>query len=242
MKDQYVGDINDFAKYQLLRLAETHFSIILIAWMLTKADGRRDGGQTSYLTEADSGQADPELHAILSALVSEGRRSITALETSGALPGCGFHSLPLPTGGAEREGYFRTLSERAGPNTLVFFDPDNGLEVRSVSPSANGAERYLFWNELRLLRNAGSSVLIYQHFPRVQRAPYLKERLTRLRSELGDSYEVFAAHTSQVGFLFGLRRESSALRDAVITRCADSPLLNYADSTSTRHGRPVQYR
>jgi len=136
---------------------------------------------------------------------------------------------PMPTDGAKRERYFQALAEKAGPDTLVFLDPDNGLEVRSVSASASGAERYLFWHELRLLRDAGSSLLIYQHFPRVQRAPYLKERLTRLRGELGDSYETFAAYTSQVGFLFGLRREHPALRDAVAARCANSPLLSYVD-------------
>lgn len=227
MKNQYVGDINDFAKYQLLRLAEAHFERILVAWMLTDADGRRDGGQIAYLDDPDNGASDPELFGALARLVGSGERSVAAIESSGALAGCEFHSAPMPRDGAERGRYFAELVATADRESLVFLDPDNGIEVASVARGATGAERYLYWGELAPLRDAGSSVLVYQHFPRVQRTPYLDGLLTRLREEMGSEYETFAAYTSRVGFLFALREKHSAMRDAVARRCEQSPLLTF---------------
>lgn len=227
MKNQYVGDVNDFAKYQLLRLAEAHFKRILVAWMLTANDGRSDGGQIGYLADPKNGVTDPELFEILADLVDEGRRSVTAVEASEALPGCSFYTAPMPRDAEERSRYFEALVEQANAETLVFFDPDNGIEVQSVALSARGAERYLYWNELGLLRDAGSSVLIYQHFPRVQRAPYLEKLLAQLHEEMGEGYESFAAHTSRVGFLFAVHEEYRSLREAIAARCESSPLLSF---------------
>ena len=91
-----------------------------------------------------------------------------------------------------------------------------------------GAEKYLFWDELALFREAGASVLIYQHFPRVQRGPYLDETLKRLRAGLGEDYLTFAAHTSNVAFLFAVREPYAApLREALAIRCSDSPMLSF---------------
>jgi hypothetical protein len=227
MKDQYVGDVNDFAKYQLLRLAEEHFERVLVAWMLTPADGRGDGGQIGYLDDPANAAADPELFAALAKLVSRGERSVAALEASGALAECRFHSAQMPRGEPERARYFADLAAMADPGALVFLDPDNGIEVASVAKGASGAERYVYWSELEPLRAAGSSVLIYQHFPRVQRASYLDGLLTRLARKMGSGYEAFAAHTSRVGFLFALRAERGRMRDTVARHCEQSPLLSF---------------
>lgn len=227
MKDQYVGDINDFAKYQLLRLAEAHFARVLVAWMLTAQDGRQDGGQIGYLMDVENGAADPELFETLARLIAADARSVAAVESSGALPECEFHSSPMPRTSEERARYFQTLAELADPNTLVFLDPDNGLEVQSAPKGSRGAERYLYWSELALLRETGSSVLVYQHFPRVQRPPYLKGLLARLNTEMGPEYKSFAAYTSRVGFLFSLRTMHDGLRKAVKQRCESSPLLTF---------------
>lgn len=227
MKDQYVGDVNDFAKYQLLRLAEQHFERVLVGWMLTGADGRSDGGQVGYLKDPAYGATDPELFEALAKLVGEDRRSIAAIEASGALAGCEFHSAPMPRASAERTRYFAELAKRANPGSLVFLDPDNGIEVASVAFGARGAERYVYWSELGLLRDTGSSVLVYQHFPRVQRTPYLQRLLVRLGEEMGPGFETFCAYTSRVGFLFALSEERRAMADAVARHCEVSPLLSF---------------
>src|SRR5215213_2690200 len=125
MKDQYVGDINDFVKYQLLRIADRFFDQVVVAWMLTEADGRRDGAKVSYLNDSEVGSCDAELFAALGELVASGRRSVAAVESSPALAGCAFHSSPMPRGGEERTAYFSTLAALATTDSLVFLDPDN---------------------------------------------------------------------------------------------------------------------
>ena len=50
MKNQYVGDINDYRKYGLLRSLQTVSDMrLLVSWMLTKDDGSSDGKFIDYL-------------------------------------------------------------------------------------------------------------------------------------------------------------------------------------------------
>ncbi len=226
MKDQYVGDINDYAKYQLLRLARLKFNLLVVAWMLTRGDRRGDGGRIRYLSQPHLRDEDPELFDALAPLVA-GDRCVAALERTGILEGCVFASEPIDRGHEERAAYFANLRKHAGPDTLFFFDPDNGLEVPSVPRHRSDAARYLFWNELAPFRDAGASALIYQHFPRVARKPYLDRLLARLSGEMGDGYSVFAAHTSQVAFLYALRQQKAdGLRAEIERRCARSRLIS----------------
>jgi hypothetical protein len=227
VKDQYVGDIGDFAKYQLLRVCRPHFEKLVVAWMLTEPDGRGDGNRISYLQQADRGDADPELFEILASVVDGGNRSVAAIEMSGALEGCHFHRDPVPFA-ASRPAYFEVLSNLLDDDSLVFLDPDNGIEVRSAPKSSRRSRRYVYWDEICLLRDTGSSVVIYQHFPYVARPAFVERLLGRLRDELGEGYRAFAAHTSLVSFFFGIREDrANAVEGEVAGRCGLEPLLNF---------------
>jgi hypothetical protein len=229
MKNQYVGDQNDFAKYQLLRLCATVFEQIVVAWMLTADDGLGDGARIGYLERAAWREADPELFDGLAALVGKEQRSVAEVEAAELLPRCSFAAEPVPLAIDERAGYFAAIAAQASERALVFFDPDNGLEVTSVPRHRRGAEKYLYLDELDPFGAAGASLLIYQHFPRVQRGPYVDETLKRLRAGLGEDYLTFAAHTSNVAFLFAVREPYTApLREALAIRCSDSPMLSLA--------------
>jgi hypothetical protein len=118
-----------------------------------------------------------------------------------------------------RAAYFDAIATRASVDSLVFFDPDNGLEVTSVKPGSGAAVKYLFWAELAAVAASGASLAIYQHFPRVARAAYVEALLTRLGSELGPEYETCAAHTSQVAFLFATRAPQAAELHATLAEC-----------------------
>jgi len=57
MKNQYVGDINDYHKYGLLRSLKQATGLdILISWMLTSDDTSKDGGKTEYLKNQINGE------------------------------------------------------------------------------------------------------------------------------------------------------------------------------------------
>ncbi len=234
MKDQYVGDINDFAKYQLLRLFGHRFREVIVAWMLTPEDERSDGGRVRYLTDVSWRAEDPELFDVLAELTENGTRSIATIEKSGALVGCRFASERID-GRAGRSSYFDRIVSLAGPDALVFFDPDNGLEVPSVPKHRKGAERYLYWDELARVCQTGASVLIYQHFPRVDRRKYVNAMLKRLTSELKGDFSVFAVHSSQVAFLFAIRKSHAvAVMADVEGHCATSRLLSLVAPTQAR--------
>ncbi len=53
MEDQYFGDINDYRKYGLIRVLQAETGLrVLITWMLTPDDGRRDGELRAYLDQS----------------------------------------------------------------------------------------------------------------------------------------------------------------------------------------------
>src|SRR4051794_40207541 len=72
MKNQYVGDINDYRKYALLRILAGPGDIrIGVCWMLTPNDGRQDGGMTKYLGDQSLWQPhDPGLFDVLRTVIT----------------------------------------------------------------------------------------------------------------------------------------------------------------------------
>src|SRR4051812_16182134 len=87
MKDQYVGDINDFLKYALLRAWAARGLSVAVGWMRTAPDGRNDGGLLAYLeSPAEYRALDPELYDLLRRVVEDGHRSVRAVMASGVVP------------------------------------------------------------------------------------------------------------------------------------------------------------
>jgi hypothetical protein len=83
---------------------------------------------------------------------------------------------------------------------IVFFDPDNGLEVKSKAWKVTASPKHLYWQELSQVWACGQSVIIYQHFPREQRDKYISRMKRKLEKETGCSTS-FALRTSHVVFL-----------------------------------------
>lgn len=135
MKDQYFGDINDYRKYGLLRiLGEEGILKAAICWMLTPPDGRSDGRFIEYLDQPKDWRGfDPELFDhLLGTVLAEGVRSVHAIESSKLLSETRFYSEIVSDAELDRNRYFATFLEAAKGSDLVFFDPDNGMEIRSA--------------------------------------------------------------------------------------------------------------
>lgn len=102
---------------------------------------------------------------------------------------------------------------------LVFFDPDNGLEV-SLPKGRKNSSKYLYLDEAAAFYEAGKSLLIYQHFPRVERKAFLTSCTERLRS-VASGCAVWAFTTSHVVFLLLIHPESPArLAVAAVEACS----------------------
>jgi hypothetical protein len=186
VKDQYFGDVNDFRKYGLLRsLAVSSDLRVGVCWMLTesKPDGR-DGKSLSYLDKPEEYRRfDPDLFDWLKRVVrvEKDRRRTALIEKSEMLGSALFYSKPLPKGRSDREEYCSECAKRFARCDLVFFDPDNGLEVRSTPRGRKNSSKYLYWDEVCATFRGGSSVMVYQHFPFEKREAYIARMTEELR-------------------------------------------------------------
>lgn len=76
-----------------------------------------------------------------------------------------------------RVNYFNRMFENFPENSLIFVDPDTGLEVK------NPTRRHLLFDEVKKIYDRmdhQSVLMIYQHLPRVARDGYIKKRCREL--------------------------------------------------------------
>jgi hypothetical protein len=211
VKDQYVGDINDFLKYGLLRAVAGQGLQVGIIWMLTPSDTRADGRRLEYLATPERFRGlDPPLFDVLEEIVESGDRTVAAIERARVLPRAVFLSEVLTDGLEARESYFQQAWAAAEDSPVVFFDPDNGLEVRSVRKGRRNSSKYLYWDELQAGYRRGHSIVAYQHFPRRPRMPFLME-LSRVAQVLLDCRRVLALTTAHVAFLVVPQADDAAM-------------------------------
>jgi hypothetical protein len=209
LKNQYFGDINDYRKYGLLRILTNYGEIkTAVCWMLTPDDGRGDGGRVGYLLQpAKWRDLDPPLFDHLAEVVlRRGSRNVAEIGNSGILPSCVFLSDTVPDDEKSREAYFQRLTDMTQGCDLVFFDPDNGIEVETKQVGRKGSSKYIYWHEIEQFWNARHSLLIYQHFPRVQRDFFIEAKARQLMERTG-APEVISFRTSHVVFLLAPQAE-----------------------------------
>lgn len=152
--------------------------------MRTAPDGRSDGRRLGYLRDDRARALDPVVFDELAKIIAAGERSVSAVQASAILTGVRFHPALLGDQPGVRERHFNEIWQTLGPRDLVFFDPDNGLEVASVRAGARNCCKYVFLEEVAL--GARRSVCVYQHFPRVKRFLYIEGALARLREHFPD--------------------------------------------------------
>ena len=217
MQDGYVADIGDFGKYGLLRwlcgvrgIDDCSRFTLGVHWYLFDGEdpAQNDGAKIGYLrgdTPKDCRllDCDPDLVCLMRQIVAT-ERSIAAIEQSGALPpearyfhtGLNFDDLAPNQRRQRRERRERwneeALRQLAGQD-VVFFDPDNGLEVKSHSRTSQLGPKYVFYDELVPYWERGQSLIIYQHFDRdKQRIPHKSARLRHALGIDGPSGEIIA--------------------------------------------------
>jgi hypothetical protein len=201
MKEQYVGDISDYRKYALLRAFAAQGTIkIGVCWMLTPSDASTDGSKLSYLQKQKFREFDPELFDLLSSVMNApDKRRLLLIEESGIVPDASYFNAPTPDALAERDAYFQRALAALSACDLIFFDPDNGLDVPSKRKGTRDSSKYLFRDETAATYVAGHSLLIYQHFPRQERNGFIRGLADEL-SILCPSARVWAFKTSHVVF------------------------------------------
>ncbi|TCK23513.1 hypothetical protein EV667_3349 [Ancylobacter aquaticus] len=209
MKEQYVGDISDYRKYALLRaLAASGTNRMGVCWMLTAPDGRADGGKLAYLQQPERYRAfDPDLFDMLAHVAAEpDRRRLGSIEASEAVPGATYFNAAMSDDLLGRSAYMAACQSALATAELIFFDPDNGLEV-ALRKGRKGSSKFLYLDEVATFYAAGKSLLVYQHFPRVEREAFIQDCAARLRGVAPDA-DLWAFRTAHVVFLLLLHPSS----------------------------------
>ncbi len=145
---------------------------------------------------------------------------MVAVETAKIIPNGIYYPAILTDNRIERVRYFSDFASLSMECELVFFDPDNGLEVSSVGKGRKGSCKYVYWDELQQAYGTGKSLLVYQHFCRVKRDVFIKDLAEQARKKLGVS-EVITFRTPHVLFLLFpqraheeiLKRQSRVVED-----------------------------
>ncbi|SDD72768.1 hypothetical protein SAMN05421538_102294 [Paracoccus isoporae] len=216
MRDQFVGDIGDYAKYSLFNtLARGRKAGI--AWYRTPDQGGTHGGHDSYLNDPNWATYDGKIFDCLRKLRADGGSKITAIEQAGILNAQAFSGRLLefdagPVAGrpAWRETWFQgTMSDLADCD-FVFADPDNGLcPADRFSPSRKENLRHIPLAEARCLA-AGRTAMIYHHHGRVSRLGEIEKWRTALGPETVAVY--FGAWGSRSFFVVNADQQ---MRDAM---------------------------
>jgi len=202
MKNQYVGDINDYRKYALLRVLAGPGDIrIGVCWMLTPSDGRPDGGKIKYLDDPSRYRPyDPDLFDLLRSVVAApDKRHLALIEASGIVPGARYFDDIIPDDEEGRSVFFRAALAKLAQCDLIFFDPDNGLDVPSKKKGQRNSSKFVYRDEVTTVFNGGKSVLIYQHFTRQKRRHFV-ERIGRSLKDLMPNSSIWAFCTAHVVF------------------------------------------
>jgi hypothetical protein len=211
MKDQYVGDISDYEKYALLRAFSAAADLPLaICWMLTAPDATGQGNRIDYLSDPSTYQhLDPHVFDKLAAIVTSGNRSVRALKEAGVLERATFFERTLEDHASSRIVFFRELWQTFTEPALLFFDPDIGIAGVNGVPAGRRPSMYVFDHELAEGYRRGHSLVVFDHWRRVQRLPYLEEMLERLRRATGAN-DAFAVWGTERVVFFVVPQDDSA--------------------------------
>jgi hypothetical protein len=198
--------------------------------MLTPDDGRSDGRKIGYLSKPERWRSyDPPLFDTLSEAVRKNKRLVHYIQNSALLPNTSFFNSLVPEDQRGRKRWLNRSLTTLGGLDLLFFDPDNGIEVKSTPCGKRGSSKFLFWDEIQIAWAQGSALLIFQHFCREGRDSFIARLASRLRELLLDSRIVAIATSSVVYFLvyseyhdarigLGLRTISNRWTDKVLIR------------------------
>ena len=143
MKEQYVGDVNDYRKYALLRhLAQAGGVRVGVCWMLTPPDA---GNLRHYVKDPDKWQRyDPQLFDKLQAIIEQEEVSrLVAIESAGVIPGALFFN-QLLTNKTERKAYFEDALHHLSESDVVFFDPDNGVAPAKAREQTRRSSKFIY--------------------------------------------------------------------------------------------------
>lgn len=207
MQDRYVGDVGDFGKIGMLRHIASTGLKIGVNWYLTfkpEEYTKDDGKHIGYLNNKLFIGCDDELLESLCTIVN-GKRSVDFLERAGLIPDAKYYREILRPGSHpnfKRELWYNNSLKQLSDSDIIFCDPDNGLIVKSVSPTSSKSDKYVMPHELITYYLSGKSLIFYNHRCREAEQVYL-QRFTPLKQ----NYNLSDAQWKGLKFIRGTTRD-----------------------------------
>ncbi len=165
MKNQYFGDIIDLFKFDLLATLSKELAIdgITFVPMLTENDKTTEGSKRNY-EKAKGGTNNTGLINFFKKYDDIKERNVADIQKY-------FDAINIPFNYfyegdfdyRKRNEYFERISNVTYTNQLLFFDPDNGLEVKQ------NKQKHILYEEIKKSLNAvccNSIVSVIQFKPR----------------------------------------------------------------------------
>lgn len=208
MRNEFFGDINDYHKYGLLRTLVGDGDVkVGVCWMLRPDEGSHSG-RIKHLDDPERWRKyDPALFAALHHWLRKRHvRSVNLIEDSNLIGNAKYHRPFVPISMSEREDYFAQMSKTFEQTELIFFDPDNGLEITNKPYNGRPSCKHLYFREVKNIFEAQHSLLIYQQFPRQDRAKFVECRMREIQQSTGaDCKNVMWIRAAHVVFYLVLR-------------------------------------
>lgn len=183
MQNRYVADVGDFGKYALLRsLSETGYNLGVNWYLVLDEIHNSDGKHISYLNNIKYYNYDNDLLDILKQIMANDQRNVSSIQNSDILPrDTVYHENTLSFVGVSdplkrrllRKSWHDDALNKLSNCDIVFLDPDNGLQVKSVSLTGQKGIKYIGLNELKDYYIHGKSIIFYNHRERKTEDEYL---------------------------------------------------------------------
>jgi hypothetical protein len=207
MKNQYVGDINDFRKYGLIHsISKVFGGKILFVWMLSEEDNN-DGNKIGYLNKDKIYRKyNQDIFDELKIIVENKKRNnnidnIIAVENSKLFKQYEFFNDFIKDDKKSRTEYFEKVYKLIEKFDIIFLDPDNGIEVPSCKSGNKKSSKYIYWEEIEKIFNCNKNILIYQHFPYKKHETFTKDIVNQCRSKLNGA-EIVPIITKDTLFIY----------------------------------------
>ena len=184
MQDRYAGDIGDYGKFAMLRAMEEHGLKLGINWYRTETASFEIHEDGKYRIPTLYEKCDLQLATALNSIFDSAEdRSVRKLEQADLLKCKRFVHNLVPRDIRLRTDWHRQALSYFKNCDLVFLDPDNGLNVKSVKAGSQKSPKYVWIDEITDFVAAGKSVIFYNHRPRKKADTYFAEYFARFAAE-----------------------------------------------------------
>lgn len=219
MKTQYLGDVRDLFKYDLIQRILKEVSSLqgfTFISMLTKNDPKSGEGNKRDFDKAKAGTNNKDLMKSLKRYnkIDPNERDFTEVEKHFKSKGVKITIYKENEffERKSREDYFKKIEKRLLSNSLIFVDPDIGLQIK------NSTKKHLLYSEVKELyerMDEYSILMIFQYFPREDHTEYLSRRANELR-ELTEDLPIYISDNEIIFFLLTKNRKLKSKLEGII--------------------------